>query len=277
LAIAMTDPEIHEDPARRHVDAGIEAEADACSFDAEPIRLQALGALSCEIAHDFRNYLQAIDSALRLAAASRRRGDLKRADLLLRSVTNTVDRARCLANRLMAFASSRDTPPGLTSVNNVVGSMGELLTWALGPRITLEFELGDGLPDIVCDPNQLESALLNLAANARDAMPGGGRFSIKTRNAVLPFAMGRLAAGPYVAVIATDNGSGMSPSIARKAFETFFTTKPHGRGTGLGLAAVQRFAVQHGGQAELTTKLGVGTSVTLFLPIDLSADAVRHP
>jgi signal transduction histidine kinase len=155
--------------------------------------------------------------------------------------------------------------------NRLVAGMEDLLRRTLGPSIGLEMVLAGGLWPTLCDPNQLESAILNLAINARDAMPDGGRLTVETANAHLDEAYaraqgGEVRPGQYVAVCVTDTGTGMAPEVAERAFEPFFTTKPLGQGTGLGLSMLYGFVKQSGGHVRIYSEPGQGTTVKLYLP-----------
>jgi signal transduction histidine kinase len=175
-----------------------------------------------------------------------------------------------LTNRLLAFARRQPFEPELTDVNQLILDMNDMLRRTLGRRIAIEPRLADTLPPVFVDPNGLENAILNLAVNARDAMPEGGRLTIATGSATLPdtdAAHGDTGAtGVFVVIEVGDTGSGMSPEIRDRVFEPFFTTKQEGHGTGLGLAQVATFAKDAGGLCRLDSEPDAGTTVRLYLP-----------
>jgi CheY-like chemotaxis protein len=181
-----------------------------------------------------------------------------------------TQRASALTHRLLAFSRRQALDPKPTSVNALVMSMTDLIERAAGPAIAVRTRLSAALWTTLCDPNQLESALLNLANNARDAMPEGGLLVIETENITLTPSQARrhgdLRAGEYVQVSVRDNGAGMPPDVVARAFDPFFTTKPMGQGTGLGLSMVYGFAHQSGGNVRIESRPGQGTEVRLLLP-----------
>ena len=171
--------------------------------------------------------------------------------------------------RLLAFARRQPLVPKVVDVNQLVVSLEDLLRRTIGETIDLEIIALDSLWCTLCDPNQLESALLNLAINARDAMPNGGKLVIATSNARLDDVTADISAlspGDYVCISVTDTGTGMSAEVAARAFDPFFTTKPIGQGTGLGLSMIYGFARQSNGHATIDSKLDQGTSIKLYLP-----------
>jgi CheY-like chemotaxis protein len=178
-------------------------------------------------------------------------------------------RAAELTKRLLAFSRQQPLAPKHVSVNRLVGGMSDLLTRTLGETIHVETVLGAGLWRVEVDPAQLESALLNLSVNARDAMAGGGKLTIETSNARIDRQYARdygISEGQYVLVAVTDTGVGMPADIVAKAFDPFFTTKGVGKGTGLGLSQVYGFVRQSGGHVKIYSELGVGTTVKIYLP-----------
>jgi len=182
----------------------------------------------------------------------------------------SAQRAAALTHRLLAFSRRQTLDPRPVEVNRLVAGMEDMLQRRLGPGIALELELAPGLWWTLCDPVQLESALLNLCINARDAMPDGGRLTLRTENvdfdATRAMAPRDVAPGAYVAIAVSDNGIGMTPEVVARVFEPFFTTKPLGQGTGLGLSMVYGFARQSGGHARVQSEPGQGTVVRLYLP-----------
>jgi CheY-like chemotaxis protein len=192
----------------------------------------------------------------------------------VRNVDNAVEgarRAAQLTHRLLAFSRQSPLQPEVVDLNKIAAGMSELLRRTIGETIAIETVLAGGLWRTEVDPNQLESAILNLAVNARDAMPDGGKLTLETSNAYLDEAYaastgGEVKAGQYVMVSVSDTGSGMAPDVKAKVFEPFFTTKPVGKGTGLGLAQVYGFARQSGGHAAIYSELDQGTTVKLYFP-----------
>ena len=178
-------------------------------------------------------------------------------------------RAAALTHRLLAFSRRQTLDPKPTDVNRLVIGIEELIRRAVGPQITLEVVTAVGLWPTLIDAAQLESALLNLCINARDAMPEGGRITIETANKWLDERTAKerdLPPGQYLSVCVTDTGTGMTPDVIARAFEPFFTTKPLGQGTGLGLSMVYGFVRQSGGQVRIYSEVGSGTTMCLYLP-----------
>jgi PAS domain S-box-containing protein len=226
-------------------------------------KLAALGQLVGGVAHDFNNLLQVIGSG---AALLRRPAitDARRA-AVLEGMERAGETARELTGRLLAFARQQPLVPETFSLNARIVGMSALLRQTLGGVVQVETELAPDLWQVHADPGQLELAVLNLAVNARDAMPEGGRLLLRTRNATLPATEGRQA-GDYVCLDVVDAGIGMPPAVLSRALEPFFTTKEAGRGTGLGLPQVFGFARQSGGDLRLESTPGQGTTVTIKLP-----------
>jgi CheY-like chemotaxis protein len=181
---------------------------------------------------------------------------------------NSANRAAALTHRLLAFSRRQPLDPRAVSANPLIESMEDMLRRTLGERINLKFALAADVWPTMCDPNQLESAILNLVINARDAMPDGGSLTIATCNLDLEMNQRRrpLEPGQYVRISVTDTGTGMSADTISKAFEPFFTTKPIGQGTGLGLSMIYGFARQSGGSVMIESEVGSGTTVLLYLP-----------
>jgi CheY-like chemotaxis protein len=183
-----------------------------------------------------------------------------------------VQRASALTHRLLAFSRRQPLDPKPVAANPLIIAMENLLRRTIGEHITLDLELAGDLWMTLCDANQLDSAILNLTINARDAMPDGGRLTIRTSNAYLDAAQAANA-GDYVCVRVTDTGTGMTPDVLERAFDPFFTTKPIGQGTGLGLSMIYGFMRQSGGHARIESEPGKGTSVSLYLPRSLAEAA----
>jgi PAS domain S-box-containing protein len=233
-------------------------------------KMEAVGQLTGGIAHDFNNLLQGISGSLNLLQKRIADGRLNELDQFIRGAMASANRAAALTHRLLAFSRRQPLDPRPVRANPLVSSMEDLLRRTLGESVLLEIVLAGGLWLTKCDPNQLESAILNLVVNARDAMPDGGRLTIETGNAQLDtrFASIPREVGPgsYVCISVTDTGTGMSADTIDKAFEPFFTTKPIGQGTGLGLSMIYGFARQSNGYAKIYSELGKGTTVKLYLP-----------
>jgi CheY-like chemotaxis protein len=198
----------------------------------------------------------------------------------IEAALSSVGRAAALTHRLLAFSRRQTLDPKPIRVDGLVGSMEDLFRRTVGPSIQIETKLaGGGLWPVLCDPNQLENALLNLVINACDAMPDGGHLAIETANVALAEKgaassdepLRNVPAGEYVAVSVTDTGTGMSPTTMTRVFEPFFTTKPLGQGTGLGLSMIYGFVQQSGGHIHLRSDVGQGTTVTIYLPRHLGA------
>ncbi|BFO55642.1 ATP-binding protein [Acidovorax sacchari] len=232
-------------------------------------KMEAVGQLTGGLAHDFNNLLATISGSLELI---NRRVAQGRFDDLARYVTvgqGAARRAASLTHRMLAFSRRQTLDPKPTDVNRLVRGMEELIRRTIGPETELEVVNAVGLWTTHVDPHQLESALLNLCINSRDAMPGGGRLTIETANAWMDERAGRerdLPPGQYVSLCVTDTGTGMAPEVMRRIFEPFFTTKPIGMGTGLGLSMVYGFARQSGGQVRAYSEPGMGTTMCIYLP-----------
>jgi CheY-like chemotaxis protein len=196
-------------------------------------------------------------------------GRLRDLDRFIISAQGATARAAALTHRLLAFARRQPLDPKPIEANKLIVSMEDMLQRTIGPGIKLETVLGIGVWPILCDPNQLENAILNLCINARDAMPNGGCLTIETSNGWVDGqnASGRdMQPGQYVVISITDTGTGMTPEVLARAIDPFFTTKPIGQGTGLGLSMGYGFAKQSNGQLRLYSEVGQGTTVRLYLP-----------
>ena len=247
-------------------------------------KMDAVGQLTGGIAHDFNNMLAVVIGNLDMM---RRRVVAGQTDVL-RFLDNALDgaqRAAQLTQRLLAFARNQPLAPLVVDVNSLVRDMAELLRRALGENIKLEYVVAGGLWRAKVDPAQLESAIVNLAVNARDAMPDGGSLTIETENTYLDerYAVSRseVRPGSYVVVAVSDTGVGMAPDVAARAIDPFFTTKETGKGTGLGLSQVYGFVKQSGGHMAIYSEEGRGTTVRLYLPRAVSKgdeiQAMREP
>ncbi|HSU05910.1 MAG TPA: PAS-domain containing protein [Acetobacteraceae bacterium] len=237
--------------------------------------MAAIGRLTSGIAHDFNNMLSSISGNAEMlysdfAGAPR---EARRLSIILQAANRGAD----LTRQLLAFARKQTLAPKLVDLNAVVRGIGELLNTTLGPKITSDFQLAPDLWAALVDPVQIEHVVLNLAINARDAMPDGGQLTITTNNVSLTRIdnLEDLPQGDYVVVVVQDTGTGMTDEVLRNAFEPFFTTKPPGSGSGLGLSQVYGVSQQSGGGARIDSKLGQGTTVSVFLPRALNQAAVQ--
>ncbi|KWT74142.1 MULTISPECIES: response regulator [unclassified Variovorax] len=235
-------------------------------------KLEAVGQLTGGLAHDFNNLLAAISGSLELMRRRGFEGRTAEMDRYLDVAQGAVKRAAALTHRLLAFSRRQTLEPKPINANRLVAGMEELIRRTMGPQISLDVVTGVDVWNVHADPGQLESALLNLCINARDAMPEGGQLTIETANRWIDArtAAGRdLAPGQYVSLSVSDSGVGMAPDVVARAFDPFFTTKPIGMGTGLGLSMVYGFAKQSGGQVRIYSEVGTGTRVSIYLPRDM--------
>ncbi|QJU56937.1 response regulator [Sphingomonas sp. AP4-R1] len=225
-------------------------------------KLQALGTLAGGIAHDFNNLLTAVNGNLELAAA---RAEDPRLVRYIDSASEAARRGAGLTKRLLSFSRQGEMTVETADPNAIVLGMRDLILRTTELKEVV-FDLAPDIWPVHADPEQLELAILNLAINARDAMPGGGQVRIATRNAVVAAGDADLRAGDYATIALIDSGEGMTAEVAARVFEPFFTTKERGRGTGLGLPMVHAMAVNAGGRVTLETEIGQGTTVTIWLP-----------
>ncbi|MBB3938387.1 hypothetical protein GGR39_000016 [Novosphingobium fluoreni] len=241
-------------------------------------KMEAIGQLTGGIAHDFNNMLTGVIGSLDLMRRNIASGRMDRVDRYIDAATVSAQRAAALTSRLLAFGRRQSLDMKAMDVNALVAGMEELLFRTLGEQIELGTDLAPELWAASSDENQLESALLNLCINARDAMPNGGKLIIETTNTRLDERYTRdhpdVTPGDYVVLSVTDTGSGMAPNMMDKVFEPFFTTKPVGQGTGLGLSMVYGFARQSGGHVRIYSEVGQGTTVKLFLTRSLGGEAL---
>jgi PAS domain S-box-containing protein len=235
-------------------------------------KMETIGQLTGGVAHDFNNLLMAVMGNLDLLR--KRLPDDPRLHRLVDGALQGAERGASLTQRLLAFARQQDLRVVPVDLSGLVQGMGNLLERSLGPRVALRLDLPEGLPPARIDANQLELAILNLAINARDAMPDGGSIEIKVaKHEVQNDAV--LKSGTYLKLSVVDTGAGMTPEILKRAIEPFFSSKPLGKGTGLGLSMVHGLVVQLGGTLELSSAVGTGTTVTMVLPIATSAPEVE--
>jgi len=241
-------------------------------------KAEAVGNLTGGIAHDFNNMLAVITSGIGLAQKRLMRGQ-DGAEEFLAGALDGANRAATLVKRLLAFSRQQPLAPKPIDANKFVSGISELISRAIGETIKVETILGGGLWHTHADPVQLESSILNLCVNARDAMPEGGRLTIETANCHLDDRYARLhpevPAGQYVLIAVTDTGMGMTPEVIAKAFDPFFTTKEQSKGTGLGLSQVFGFVKQSGGHVKIYSELGQGTTVKIYLPRHYGTDTAR--
>ena len=242
-------------------------------------KMEAVGQLTGGIAHDFNNLLAAISGSLELMGTRAAQGRMAEFARYNEAALGAVSRAAALTHRLLAFARQQTLDPKPVDVARLVEGMEELFRRTVGPSIQIETQLAADLWPTLCDPNQLENALLNLVINARDAMPDSGQVLIRTANievpdqSSLPNGVPPNAAPPgeYVALSVADTGIGMPPAVAARVFDPFFTTKPLGQGTGLGLSMTHGFVQQSGGHMQLRSEVGQGTMFTILLPRHLGS------
>ena len=237
-------------------------------------KMEAVGQLTGGIAHDFNNMLTGIIGSLELLRRRLARGRTEDLDGLIDLGVTSANRAAGLTHRLLAFSRRQSLDSKPVEMNALVTSMGELLQRSINETIQLDMQLSEELWVAEADPNQLESALLNLVLNARDAMPDGGKLTVKTFNQHLDAAFtethGNLQPGDYVVLSVTDTGCGMPQSTISRAFDPFFTTKPIGQGTGLGLSMIYGFSKQSRGHVTIESEVGKGTTVNLYLPRNIN-------
>lgn len=237
-------------------------------------KMETIGQLTGGVAHDFNNLLMAVMGNLDLLR--KRMPDDPRLHRLIDGALQGAERGASLTQRLLAFARQQDLRAVAVDLRSLIEGMIDLLERSLGPRVALRLDIPEGLPAARIDANQLELAILNLAINARDAMPDGGSIDIR----VTRYRAGNdpaLASGDYLKLSVIDTGKGMTPEILKKAIEPFFSSKPLGKGTGLGLSMVHGLAVQLGGALQLSSTVGKGTTATLVLPVATSAPETESP
>jgi PAS domain S-box-containing protein len=232
-------------------------------------KMEAIGQLTGGVAHDFNNLLMAVLGSLELVR--KRLPYDPRVTPLLENAIHGAERGAALTQRMLAFARKQELSLEGVDLANLVRGMLGLLQRSVGPAHRIDLRMPPGLPLVTSDPNQLETALLNLVVNARDAMPEGGVITISARPRQGERARPTLEAGDYIGLVVTDAGEGMDPDTLQRATEPFFTTKGVGKGTGLGLSMVHGLAAQSGGQLTIESRKGVGTAVELWLPVAAGA------
>jgi PAS domain S-box-containing protein len=232
-------------------------------------KIEAVGQLTGGVAHDFNNLLAAILGSLELVR--KRSSPDPRVTPLLENAIQAAQRGAALTERMLAFARKQELKIETVNLSGLVGGMLEFLQRTIGGQIEVGVSFPPNLPSVLSDPYQLEAAILNLAVNARDAMPSGGQVTVTARCEHQIEATSTLPSGDYVVLSVADNGAGMSPETLARATEPFFTTKGVGKGTGLGLSMVHGLAAQAGGAVVLDSELGRGTTVHLWLPVAANA------
>lgn len=243
--------------ANEQLSAEIAERRKAQSALAQAQKMEAIGQLTGGIAHDFNNLLMVVSSGLRLLET--RDDEQKRASIVA-AMRQAVDRGAGLTKQLLAFSRRQKLTPEVVLVQDRIESLQPLLERSLREDIVIELDLAKDAPAVKIDPGQFDLAVLNLAVNARDAMPNGGRLCIRLRQTQL------VDGAPAIALSVADTGQGMAPEVLERAFDPFFTTKEVGKGTGLGLSQVYGFALQSGGRSEIESESGKGAVVTMILP-----------
>ncbi|MEH3160412.1 MAG: GAF domain-containing protein [Sphingomonas taxi] len=259
------------------LNASLEAEVEARTRDLmiaeenlrQSAKMEAVGQLTGGLAHDLNNLLTGVSGAVEMMGLRIAQGRTDTLGRYLGIASESVTRAAALTHRLLAFSRRQTLDPKPTDGNRLIEGIADLLRRTVGPAHPVELELSNDCWPILVDPNQLENALLNLCINARDAMPDGGAIRLESGNRAIDAAAAterQMIAGDYLAICVTDTGIGMSDKVRQRAFDPFYTTKPLGVGTGLGLSMVYGFVRQSGGQVWIESAEGRGTSVTLYLP-----------
>jgi CheY-like chemotaxis protein len=231
--------------------------------------MEAIGQLTGGLAHDFNNILTGIKGSLELLLLRLSQGRFGDLDRYIKTASAAADRAASLTQRLLAFARQQTLDGKAIRANDRISGMEDLIRRTIGPSITLKTALAPHLWLSFCDPNQLENAIVNLCINARDAMPGGGTLIIETANQTINKSAAReqrITPGSYVLIAVSDAGAGMTPEVKGRAFDPFYTTKPLGQGTGLGLSMIYGFVRQSGGEVRIESEVGHGTKVSIYLP-----------
>jgi signal transduction histidine kinase len=249
----------------KRVDARTREREEALAQVAEMQKLEGLGQLTGGVAHDFNNLLMVIMSNLEMAL-NRVAEDASLTRWLGRAM-EAATRGAALTKRMLAFARRQDLKPESLALSDVVKGMVEMMSHSLGPSVRIAVDLPPDLPPVRIDRNQLELALLNLGLNARDAMPNGGELLIKARTADQDHLPDKLAPASYVHLSVVDTGLGMDAETLKRASEPFFSTKPKGKGSGLGLSMVHGLTLQSGGAMHIASRSNEGTSVSLWLPV----------
>jgi PAS domain S-box-containing protein len=254
---------VRQRTAELEAEAQRRAEAEARLHQAQ--KMEAVGQLTGGVAHDFNNILQVIMGNLEIVRRLLAREQSSALQGPIEAALQATRNAAQLTHRLLAFSRQQPLEPAVVDVNRLIADMAGMMAHTLGETIAVRTDLAPGLWSTFTDRNQLESAFLNLVVNARDAMPEGGRLTVRTENCVLE-ASDELPAGEYVRLSVADTGCGIAPELLPRVFDPFFTTKETGKGSGLGLSMVYGFARQSGGQARIASAPGAGTTVSILLP-----------
>ncbi len=260
--LMRANEKLHQEIAERR-------QAEAALLQAQ--KVQAVGQLAGGIAHDFNNILQAVLGGANLIR--RRAGNAEAVTGLAAMIQDAAQRGQSVTRRLLAFSRREELRADRLDLGELLGSLRDILRATLGARYRVETVMAEGLPPVLADRGQLEAVLVNLATNARDAMPAGGTLTFSAEIQRLEGRAAGLAAGDYIRLVASDDGEGMSAETLARATEPFFTTKPLGQGTGLGLAMARSFAEGSAGRLFIASEPGRGTQVTLWLPVAGAADA----
>ncbi len=262
----------------------MQAEAERAHVEAQlqrTQRLEGLGQLAGGVAHDFNNLIAVISNYATFIAEAAADSGLDEIAGDAAQITKAAQRGAELTHQLLAFARREVVRPRPLDLNEVVTGIEQMLRRSIGEHIALAVRLGDDLPSVTADPGQLDQVLVNLAVNARDAMPRGGDLTIETARVEVDqaYAAGRphLHPGRYVRLRVSDTGSGMPPEVIERAFEPFYTTKPAGKGTGLGLATCYGIVTAAGGDLSVHSELGLGTTFTILLPTTDAQPAEPEP
>ena len=240
----------------------------------QSMKMEAVGKLTGGLAHDFNNLLAVISTSLQMISRRISQHSYNDIGRYVESARASVARAAALTHRLLAFSRQQTLEPIPTDINKLIEGMRDIFSSTVGPGIEIDTKLAEKLWLTLCDPYQLENALLNVVINARDAMPDGGQIHIETANCILTDHPGATTEsftesvpnGEFISLFITDTGAGMPPSVVARAIDPFFTTKPLGKGTGLGLSMVYGYVQQSGGYFSLRSSVGQGTTVAIYLP-----------
>ncbi len=263
----------------QRVNAEVAARAKTEAALRQSQKMEAVGQLTGGLAHDFNNLLAGVIGSLELLSLRLDQGRTDDLHRYIRSALSSATRATALTHRLLAFSRRQTLDPSPTDLNALIEGMMELLQRTIGPLVSYSTQLSGDLWLTLCDTNQLENALLNLTINARDAMPDGGELTLISENVTLNEPLAQelgLQPGEYVALGVRDTGVGIPPERIGYVFDPFYTTKPLGEGTGLGLSMVYGFAKQSGGGVRIESTVGEGTSVWIYLPHHQGQSASQH-